>query len=85
MITGKVLQYHGWQQGKPLGLAKAAAAALADADAGLDREAILARLDAVRQNPSSFLADPILGPLATELDRAARAFTEVGKELGVLR
>lgn len=73
MITGKVLQREGWQQGRALGLAKAAAAAMADAGTGLDRAAILQRLDEVRQRPGAYLEDPILGPLAIELDRAARA------------
>lgn len=76
MISGKVLQRSGWKQGRALGLAKAAAAALADADAGLSRDAILARLAEVRQDPSSYLEDPILGPLAIELDRAAREAAE---------
>lgn len=72
MITGKILKRRGWEQGRAIGLAKAAAAALADADAGLDRDAILAQLDAVRKDPAAYLDDPILGPLATELDRRAR-------------
>jgi tRNA-splicing ligase RtcB len=76
MITGKTLQARGWKQGRTIGLAKAAAAALADADAGLDSDAVLARLDAVRESPAAFLDDPILGPLATELDRAAREKAE---------
>src|SRR5947208_465497 len=76
MITGKILKKHGWKQGRAVGLAKAAAAALADADAGLSRAAILGRLDAVRATPSAYTEDPILGPLATELDRDAREAAE---------
>src|SRR5436853_1112959 len=76
MISGKILKLSGWQEGRAIGLAKAAAAALADADQGLDRDAILSRLDAVRANPRDYRADPILGPLATELDRAAREAEE---------
>lgn len=76
MISGKILKNHGWKQGRAIGLAKAAAAALADADAGLDRDAILARLDAVRKDPAAYLDDPILEPLATELDRSAREEAE---------
>jgi tRNA-splicing ligase RtcB len=49
---------------------------LADADVGLDADAILDRLDAVRAQPAEFLDDPILGPLATELDRRAREQAE---------
>ena len=59
-----------------MGLAKAAAAALADAELDLDQASILARLDAVRQHPSRFLDDPILEPLAIELDSAAREAAE---------
>lgn len=76
MITGKVLKRHGWAQGRILGLAKATAAAMADADIGLEEEEILARLDAVRRDPAAFLHDPMLEPLATELDRAAREAAE---------
>jgi tRNA-splicing ligase RtcB len=76
MITGRVLQRRGWQQGRAIGLAKDAAAALADADVGLDADAILDRLDAVWSEPAAFLDDPILGPLATELDRKAREQAE---------
>jgi tRNA-splicing ligase RtcB (3'-phosphate/5'-hydroxy nucleic acid ligase) len=74
MISGKILQKHGWKQGRAIGLAKAAAAALVDADG--DRDSILARLDAVRNDPAAYLTDPILGPLATELDRTAREKAE---------
>src|SRR5947209_12878561 len=76
MVSGKILQKHGWKQGRAISLAKDAAAALADADVGLDRGAILDRLDAVRSAPAAFLDDPVLGPLATELDRKAREQAE---------
>jgi len=76
MITGKILKKHGWTQGRSVGLAKAAAAALADAELDLDQAAILARLDTVRNDPSQFLDDPIMEPLATELDSAARETAE---------
>jgi tRNA-splicing ligase RtcB (3'-phosphate/5'-hydroxy nucleic acid ligase) len=72
MITGNVLQHNGWQPGKALGLAKAAAAALADSNSSLDRDHILAALDRVRQNPGAYLDDPIFGPLAVELEQADR-------------
>jgi tRNA-splicing ligase RtcB len=76
MISGRILKKHGWTQGRPLGLAKAAAAALADADVGLESNEILARLDSVRKQPAAYLDDPVLGPLATELDRTAREKAE---------
>jgi tRNA-splicing ligase RtcB (3'-phosphate/5'-hydroxy nucleic acid ligase) len=76
MISGKTLKNHGWTQGRPLGMAKAAAAALADADVDLQAPEILARLDEVRKQPAAYLDDPILGPLATELDKAAREKAE---------
>src|SRR5438105_1684082 len=76
MISGRVLKRHGWKQGRAIGLAKDAAAALADADVGLDADVILKRLDDVLENPRRFLEDPILGPLATELDRSAREAAE---------
>ena len=76
MITGKTLKRRGWAQGRAVGLAKDAAVALSDADMGLDADAILDRLDAVRADPRAYLEDPILGPLAVELDRAAREAAE---------
>jgi hypothetical protein len=49
IITGKILKRNGWPDGKIIGLAKQVAAELTDQ--GLDRELILARLEAVRLNP----------------------------------
>jgi tRNA-splicing ligase RtcB (3'-phosphate/5'-hydroxy nucleic acid ligase) len=72
MITGKILKRHGWTQGRSLGLAKDAAAALAATGPDLDSGTILARLDAVKADPSKYLEDPILGPLAAELHRAGQ-------------
>lgn len=83
MITGNTLRRRGWKPGKAIGLAKAAAASLADADAGLGEEAVLARLDAVRSDPGSFREDPVLGPLATELDREAREAAERAETPGL--
>src|SRR5947209_17956954 len=76
MISGKTLKKYGWKQGRALGLARAAAAALADQDTGLDRETILNRLDAVRANSTPYLEDPIMAPLATKLDRTAQEAAE---------
>lgn len=74
MITGKILKTQGWEQGKALGLAKRAAQRLEQE--GMEREAVLARLDQVRGAPDSFLADPILADLARELARTVRRAAE---------
>ncbi len=66
-ITGKILKLHGWPDGKIIGVAKKIAADLTEQ--GWDRETILARLDAVRQNPGPFLADEVLAGLARECIR----------------
>jgi tRNA-splicing ligase RtcB len=67
MLSGKILQTRGWPQGKVIGLAKAAADSMETT--GLDQEAILARLDAVRTDPAAYLDDPSLGALARECQR----------------
>lgn len=64
MITGKILKLNGWPDGKIIGLAKDAAAIM-EAN-GMDRDAILARLESVRSRPGTALADPMLEPLARE-------------------
>jgi hypothetical protein len=46
VITGKILKLNHWPDGKVIGIAKEAAAQLSAA--GLERESVLARLDAVR-------------------------------------
>jgi tRNA-splicing ligase RtcB len=71
MLTGKILKLHDWPEGKIIGLAKTAGNAL-EAQ-GLDQEATLARLDAVRAKPGDYLADPLFGPLARECIRRAAA------------
>jgi tRNA-splicing ligase RtcB (3'-phosphate/5'-hydroxy nucleic acid ligase) len=71
MLSGKILQAQGWPQGKVIGLAKSAAEKLAAS--GLDRDGVLARLDAVRADPTAFLDDPLLGDLARECRRRAAA------------
>lgn len=63
-ITGKILKLHNWPDGKIIGIAKQTGEQLAAQ--GLDRETILARLDAVRQNPGPFLADEHMAELARE-------------------
>ena len=67
MITGKILKRHGWPDGKIIGIAKKIAQDLGEQ--GFDREAILARLEAVRQNPGNFLADELMADLARECIR----------------
>ncbi len=80
MLTGKILKTNGWPEGKVIGLAKAAGQTLEDA--GLDQAAVLARLDAVRDDPGAFLADPLLGDLAREcIRRSAVDLTALDDEL----
>lgn len=67
LITGKILKLNGWTQGKVIGLAKQAADNLANE--GLDRDTILSKLDAVRNNPGPFLANAMLADLARECIR----------------
>lgn len=79
IITGKILKYHNWADGKIIGLAKDAGNKLMES--GLDREAALARLNAVRQNPGSFLADPLLADLARECLKIAQKDEALPSEL----
>lgn len=67
MISGKILKLNGWPEGKIISLAKSASEQL-EAQ-GLDRDAILMRLDAVRQNPGNHLVDPLMADLARECIR----------------
>ena len=69
IVTGKMLKRRGWPDGKIIGLARAAAGRLAAQ--GLEREAILARLDLVRKDPGPFLSDSLLADLARECLRQA--------------
>lgn len=82
IITGKILKLNNWQDGKVIGLAKDAGNQLMDS--GLDREAVLNQLDAVRQNPTNFLADSLLSDLARECIRLTKndepSSTELHKE-----
>jgi tRNA-splicing ligase RtcB len=79
IITGKILKRNGWPDGKIIGLAKQAAAELAET--GLDRELILARLEAVRLNPGPYLAEPWLADLARECLRLTVKTEELPTEL----
>lgn len=67
ILTGKILKYHNWHEGKLIGLAKEAGNKLIEG--GLDRDSALAKLEAVRANPGSFLADAALAELARECIR----------------
>ena len=69
IITGKILKLNNWPDGKIIGIAKTIAAQLAEQ--GLERETILERLDAVRNNPGQFLAEPQMADLARECIRLA--------------
>ena len=67
IITGKILKLNNWPDGRIIGLAKDAAAKLMEQ--GMERDAVLAQLEAVRQNPGSFLADAVTADLARECIR----------------
>jgi len=67
IITGKILKRNNWQDGRVIGLAKDAGNKMIET--GIDRDSALAKLDAVRQNPDSFLADSLLAGLARECIR----------------
>ena len=69
IITGKILKLNHWPEGKIIGIAKHAAGILAGQ--GLERDMILARLAAVRDNPGPYLADPLMADLARECIRLA--------------
>ncbi|HSQ39445.1 MAG TPA: RtcB family protein [Anaerolineales bacterium] len=79
IITGKILKLNGWPDGKIIGLAKDAAAQLLEQ--GLDRDSVLARLEAVRRDPGSFLADASLAELARECLRLNQPKEEKQAEL----
>ena len=67
IITGKILKLNNWPDGRIIGLAKDAAAKLMEQ--GMERDAVLAQLEAVRQNPGSFLTDAVTADLARECIR----------------
>ena len=68
MISGNDLIENGWTQGPMIGAALGAARELADS--GLGDEAILERLERVRQNPGA--AGPNAGPALTNLAEEVR-------------
>lgn len=67
IITGKILKLNNWPDGKIIGIAKIISTHLSAQ--GLNREAVLDQLEAVRQNPGPFLADPVMADLARECIR----------------
>jgi tRNA-splicing ligase RtcB (3'-phosphate/5'-hydroxy nucleic acid ligase) len=71
MLSGKVLKANGWPEGKIIGYAKSAAAAL-EAQ-GLEQADVLSRLAEVRAEPARFLEDGLMGALARECQRRAQA------------
>ena len=79
IITFKILKLNIWPDGKAIGIAKDVAAQLAEQ--GLERETILARLDAVRGNPGQFLADALMADLARECIRLAPKAADTANEL----
>ena len=79
IITGKILKLNGWPDGKIIGIAKDIAAQLLAQ--GLDRDSVLATLDAVRANPGSFLADASLADLARECIRITQKDEPADEEL----
>jgi tRNA-splicing ligase RtcB (3'-phosphate/5'-hydroxy nucleic acid ligase) len=64
IITGKILKLNNWPDGKIIGIAKNISTQLSAQ--GVEREAILSQLDAVRQDPGPFLADALMADLARE-------------------
>lgn len=66
MITGKILKYHHWPD-RLIRFAKHAAEQL-EAE-GLEREAVLAQLEAARSQPQAHLNHPVLAELAREVLR----------------
>ncbi len=79
VITGKILKLNNWPDGKIIGLAKDAGTKLIEG--GMDRDTALTKLDAVRQNPGSFLADTLLADLARECIRITQPAEQPADEL----
>ncbi|WKZ38078.1 MAG: RtcB family protein [Anaerolineales bacterium] len=67
ILTGKILKLNNWTDGKIIGLAKDAGNKLIES--GMERDAVLAKVDAVRKDPGNFLADSLLADLARECIR----------------
>ena len=67
IITGKILKLNNWEDGKAIGLAKEAGNKMIAN--GMERDAALSALEAVRANPGHYLADTLLSDLAREFLR----------------
>ena len=78
IITGKILKMNNWPDGKIIGIAKRIGARLSEQ--GFEREIILGRLEAVRQNPDPFLADELMSELARECIRIGQKDTPPNDE-----
>jgi hypothetical protein len=75
MLIGELLQSFGWPEEETIELAQAAAATLLGM--GLERDAVLVWIDQIYSQPSRFLSDPALAPLAhARLRREPRALGE---------
>jgi tRNA-splicing ligase RtcB len=67
MISGNTLKARGWAEGRLLGLAKKAAAALLAAEPERDKDGVLDLLDGVRADPAHYQGHMVLGDLAAAL------------------
>jgi len=67
IITGKILKLNNWPDGKIIALAKDLGNKLIEN--GVERDAALSQLEAVRQDPGRFLADSLCANLARECIR----------------
>jgi tRNA-splicing ligase RtcB (3'-phosphate/5'-hydroxy nucleic acid ligase) len=79
IITGKILKFNNWQDGRVIGLAKDAGNKMIAN--GMQRDTALAQLEAVRSNPGSYLTDPLLADLARECIRLTQKDEVVVEEL----
>jgi tRNA-splicing ligase RtcB (3'-phosphate/5'-hydroxy nucleic acid ligase) len=79
LITGKILKLKDWPDGKIIGLAKDAGNKMIEQ--GMEQDAALSTLEAVRVNPGSFLADPLLAGLARECIRVTQSDEPSADEL----
>ncbi len=70
ILTGKILKLNNWPDGKIIGIAKDVGNKMIEQ--GMERDAALTRLEAVRQNPGSFLADSLYADLARECIRISQ-------------
>jgi len=79
IITGKILKLNNWPDGKIIGIAKDIGNQLIQQ--GMDRDAALAQLEAVRTNPGSFLTDASFADLARECLRITQPVEPPQSEL----